>query len=530
MTNALKRIFYRTNRLYLIAVVLLFPALLIHLGMMAFIDDEGIRSLVALEMKISGNYITPTLFGEYYYNKPPLYNWILLVFFEITGLVNELTARLPTIFFLLLYAGTVFYFFKKHFSTKIAFLNAFALITCGRILFWDSMLGLIDICFSWVIFTMFMVIYHSFQKKQLYKLFGWAYFLAAIGFLLKGLPSIVFLGTTLLAYFIFQKEFKRLFSFQHFIGIIIFLSIIGGYYFAYHQYNSLDNIFSTLFEESSKRTFVKHGWKETVLHLFTFPFEMVYHFLPWSFLIIYFFKKEAYTFIRKNPFIAYNLLIFLATIIVYWTSVEVYPRYLLMHAPLIFSVTIFLHFENKKESSFLFKIINNGFYLLLIIAAFATISPLFLPETKDTPFLFPKVFVLVLALVALVYLYRQLKTDSLVILVLALLIIRIGFNWFILPNRMEIEWSTQVRTSSIEVGQKFHPIYSYKGSFGLQPANGFYLTRESGNILFRETEKLKPGAFYLINPIYYKEELDYDKVGELKLMYQKTILDVGKVK
>ena len=39
--------------------------------------DEAIRSLVALEMKLSGNLITPTLHGEYYYNKPPLYNWIL---------------------------------------------------------------------------------------------------------------------------------------------------------------------------------------------------------------------------------------------------------------------------------------------------------------------------------------------------------------------------------------------------------------------------------------------------------------------
>ena len=65
--------------IYILAIVLLIPALLINLGLLAFIDDEGIRSLVALEMKLSGNYITPTLHGMYYYNKPPLYNWLLLV-------------------------------------------------------------------------------------------------------------------------------------------------------------------------------------------------------------------------------------------------------------------------------------------------------------------------------------------------------------------------------------------------------------------------------------------------------------------
>ena len=53
-----RKLTYR-HWLYLAALVLLAPALLINLGLMTFIDDEGIRSLVALEMKFSGNYITP---------------------------------------------------------------------------------------------------------------------------------------------------------------------------------------------------------------------------------------------------------------------------------------------------------------------------------------------------------------------------------------------------------------------------------------------------------------------------------------
>lgn len=535
MTNALLRIFSSPNWLYFVALFLLFPALLINLGMIAFIDDEGIRSLVALEMKISGNYITPTLFGEYYYNKPPLYNWILLAFFKLFGTINELTARLPTIFFLLLYAGTVYYFFKKHFTKKIAFLNAFALITCGRILFWDSMLALIDICFSWVIFTLFMIIYHQFQKKQYFKLFVGAYFLAALGFLLKGLPALVFLGTALLAHFIFQKQFKRLFSIHHFVGALVFLIIVGGYYFAYHQYNSLENVFTTLLEESSKRTFVKHGWKETILHFFTFPFEMIYHFSPWSFLLIYFFKKDALKSIAKSPFLAYNLLIFITTILIYWFSVEVYPRYLFMHVPLIFSVFIFLHFQNnpsifKIKKVSLNKIINTLFGILLILATLAAFSPFFLEETQKISWLIPKTLTLGFALTTLTYLYQRLKKERLIILMIALLVIRIGFNWFVLPHRLEVDWNNHVRTSSIEIGKQYNPIFSYKGSLGTQPTTGFYISRESGNILWREVGELKPDAYYLINPVYYKATVNYEKVGELKIMYRRTIIDVGKLK
>ncbi len=517
--------------LYVAAILLLFPALLINLGLLAFFDDEGIRSLVALEMKLSGNFTTPTLFGEFYYNKPPLYNWILLAFFELTGRIDELTARLPTVFFLLAYAGTVFYFFKKHFNTRIAFLNAFALITCGRILFWDSMLGLIDICFSWVIFTLFMVIYHAFQKRQFYKLFSLAYFLAAVAFMLKGLPALVFLGTALLVFFLYKKQFKKLFSLPHFLGMLVFLVVVGSYYWGYQQQHSLENVFTTLFEESSKRTFVKYGWQRTILHLFSFPFEMIYHFLPWSLLLLYFFKKEARQEILKNSFVTYNLLIFFATIIVYWSSVEVYPRYLLMHVPLLFSAFFYLHFKNKKENSLQFKIIFKTFGVLCSLAVAAAVIPLFLKETQSQPFIYLKVGGIAFALAILAYLYFYKKESELLILIIVLLSIRNGFNWFVLPNRLKILWSTECRETSIQAAQQFkgRQLSIYKYSLGLQPANGFYLTRETGRILKLKFKDFEKDSLYIINP-QMAYDIKYKKLASFKILYEQGSLDIGILK
>jgi len=70
---------------YGIILVLLLPALLLRLGYMPHIDDEAIRALVALEMRWSDNWVTPTLHGDYYYNKPPLWNWLLALLFGMTG-------------------------------------------------------------------------------------------------------------------------------------------------------------------------------------------------------------------------------------------------------------------------------------------------------------------------------------------------------------------------------------------------------------------------------------------------------------
>ena len=53
--------------LYLLAILIIFPALLINMGLLTLNEDEAIRALVALEMKYSGNLIVPTLNNTYYY-------------------------------------------------------------------------------------------------------------------------------------------------------------------------------------------------------------------------------------------------------------------------------------------------------------------------------------------------------------------------------------------------------------------------------------------------------------------------------
>jgi 4-amino-4-deoxy-L-arabinose transferase-like glycosyltransferase len=54
-------------------------------------------SLVAFEMKMSGNFIVPTMNGEFYYNKPPLYNWFIYGMSMLLGHFGEWPSRLTTL-------------------------------------------------------------------------------------------------------------------------------------------------------------------------------------------------------------------------------------------------------------------------------------------------------------------------------------------------------------------------------------------------------------------------------------------------
>ena len=493
----------REQLLYVLIGLLLLPALLTNLGMMSLIGDEGIRTLVALEMDRSGNYIAPTLHGEFYYKKPPLFNWLVLGVFKLTGAESEWTARATTVFFLLVYGATIFYYVRRHLGTAAAVLAALTLITCGRMLFYDSMLVLIDTCFSWVMFLNFMLTFHLFRKQKWWTLMLVTYFLTAVGFLLKGLPALVFQATTLLTIFIWKREFRRLFHPPHFAGIGLLALVLGIYYAAYGQYNSLEILFYVIFDESSQRTAVNYGWTDTVLHLFTFPFEMTYHFLPWSLLGLALFFPRARQRIRENEFVHYCLLIFLTNLIVYWTSVEVYPRYLLMHAPLYFIVGIYLAGDLSGPFG---KILTGLFGFLTFLMVLLAVALPWLPHRVFVPGLWWKSILLVVLFMGLSTLYYRWREQRLLVFAAVLLVVRLGFDWFVLPDRLRDDYGSEVRLSTLDVARKYGdgPLYIYKQT-DIETTNGFYLTAATGRIVPRVYENFDSSAYYIVNPTRFPE-------------------------
>jgi hypothetical protein len=247
-------------------------------------------------------------------------------------------------------------------------------------------------------------------------------------------------------------------------------------------------------------------------------------------MIVYFIRRDIFKLIRQDEFITYNLLIFFANIIVYWTSVEVYPRYLLMHAPLIFSAYIYLHAIHKRENTLTYKVLDNVFFGILILVTIGSFAPLFLERTQGTPYLYLKSLSLSAAMLLLTWLYWRMRAHHLLIIIVFLLVFRIGFNWFILPDRNANDFGDVCRQTSIEVGQKYadQKLYLYKET-ELQTTNSFYLTNARRKIVRRQMENFEPDALYIIDPELYPK-LDYEKVDEIKLRHGKLTYDVGRLK
>ena len=511
--------FFRKNPwfFYAFSIVMLFPALLWHLGFLAinFPTDEPTRAIVALEMIVSGNYITPTINGEFYFNKPPLYNWIIVLFYKLAGNYSEFTLRLPMVISLLLFGLTIFQFVRRHLGNMQGFVVAMLFITSGRILFWDSFLGLIDITFSWLVYSAFMLIYYFHSRKQYLALFLVSYLLTALTFMMKGLPSLVFQGITLLVFFSYNREFKKLFSWRHFAGIGLFILIVGSYYLAYFRYNSLDNVFVTLFSESEKRTIINYGWKRFVSHLFTFPLEMFYHFFPWSVLWIFFFKKDFRKTLHDHPFLRFNFLVFIYNIIIYWTSPESYPRYIFMLFPPLFTILVYMFFLDRAAKGRWSKVVEGFLLAVLILGTMAAIPMPILKQTGFVNFAWLKASVMFAVMAMLTWIYLKVKEQRMIIFAAAMLMLRIGFDWFIIPPRyddFQVHKDGALKAAAITGSAKLH---IYKNS-ETEHATSFYITLGKMQLLQRQYDDFNTTDYYYLDPRLLPQDA-YETIYDFQL-------------
>ena len=479
---------------------------------MPLLVDEPIRALVALEMHHSGQFFAPTLQGFPYYNKPPLFNWLLVALFRLTGRQDELVLRLPTIAALLLYTTAIWRVLRPQLGSRLAFTVALAFATTGRVLFYDSFLGLIDLWHAGLTWLGFMAVWHYGQRGQWVRLFLITYALTAVGFLLKGLPSLVFQAIALLVYCLDQRQWRRLFGWQHVLGVGALLIILGTYFAIYSHHNSLETALATLWWQSSQRTVAAQPLADSIRYVLLFPLDFVKHFLPWTLLGVCLLRRDWRLAIFGPAFRRYNALLFLAVLPVYWLSPATIPRYLFMLIPLGLTVAVPLYQELGLARRWQVRWLDAAWLLLLglttlgllvppglrALAAAGLVAPVELEFLRGVPqsWLLSVTFFGVLALGT--YLFWRLADYRLLVLGYYLLVLRLAFDVFIFPARMQTSPEVGYRTAALRVGRetKGQPLMLWPGSL-LDNVEAFYIARERGESLVTGALPPRPGTLYL---------------------------------
>lgn len=115
----------------LVAAIILLP----FLGAAPLMDpDEPVYGETAREMLLAGDWLSPRIFGQYWYDKPPLFYWLEMLSYSFFG-ISDISSRLPSVIMALATTLYVYVQGKELFNKPIAFLSALLLVTSAGFMY-----------------------------------------------------------------------------------------------------------------------------------------------------------------------------------------------------------------------------------------------------------------------------------------------------------------------------------------------------------------------------------------------------------
>ena len=334
------KIFYA---LILAGIISLFP----NINLYEFRGEESLRVIVAYEMQDSGDYLQPHFLGDLYFNKPPLFNWLIVASSKFIPW-SELTARIVTIFSLFLTVLLIYFFSQKLFQNKkLSLLAGLIYITFIDILFWYGYLAEIDVTLAFFVFLMFILQYVGYFERKAY-LILLSGLVAGLAFLLKGFPAYVFWGLTFITFIIYKKNWKDLINPYLWTSGIIALLVPALWILNTDNPNLY---LQKLLIESLIRTKGSSNILKLFGHFLTYPLLNFKQLLPASFIILLIlimaYRRKIKVVIPSE--IKILLLTAFINYIPYFLAVHSRGRYIIPLFPIIAIIFAYLIVNTGKE-------------------------------------------------------------------------------------------------------------------------------------------------------------------------------------
>jgi hypothetical protein len=230
---------------------------------------------------------------------------------------------------------------------------------------------------------------------------------------------------------------------------------------------------------------------------------MLYDYAPWMLLSLMLIRKDMLRRLREHPYIFFNAVIFLANFIVYWASPETFARYLFMLLPLLFTTGLYFYTQVADTSAWQRKVVDGFLWWSMVLVTIALPSVLFIPKLDNIPDRAVKMIALLVTMAALLWSVRARQTSLIFAYAIALLVLRIGFNWFVLPQRGSNDRKVVAHAKHITQLTGDKPVYIYGENFHYQHSpihskNGMsYLLAKEKRQYVRITKNIDTSGYYL---------------------------------
>ena len=359
--------------------------------------------LSAITMLKHNSWISPMIYDQVWYDKPPLTYWALMISYKLFG-ISDFTSRIPNT---LIAGGSValmyHFVYRIKESKYIAVMSALLLFSALQ--FWYISHAVITDGFLFFFsLAIFGYSYLAFAKNDKYSMVK-AYGAAALAVVTKGPVGIVLPGLILLLFiairwftqkdnddYSLNKDIKLLFNP---FGIFLFIILASPWYIAMYSIHGQDFISGFLGLHNMERALVSEHPKFNVwyYYLIIVPIAL----LPWTPAVIYQLKSIKW----KENFYLLGAIWFIVIVLFYSLVATKYITYTL---PAIIPCIIWgaeaitNSFYNKSTSFKYIVTISLAIYVLLFLVA-----SIVTPELNSVPLIVALILIVLFTLLAKQY-------------------------------------------------------------------------------------------------------------------------------
>ncbi len=191
--------------------------------------DEGMHAVTSKEMVLTGDWVTPYFNGEKFYDKPPLFNWLVALSFLVFGF-TEFAARLPAA---LLGTGCVlltYFAGRRMFSPVVGFLGAAILASSVEFIIMSTVV-VHDISLTFCV-TLAMFLFFAGYKNRAHRrqYLLWGYAAIGMSVVAKGPIGLIMPMMVVGLFLISQRNLKFVKEMRVGWGLLIFLAVASPWY------------------------------------------------------------------------------------------------------------------------------------------------------------------------------------------------------------------------------------------------------------------------------------------------------------
>ena len=262
------------NNLLIVAVAALF-IILFGIGGTPLLDpDEPVYAETAREMLQTGDFLSPRIFGNFWYDKPPMYYWLVAIAQFIFG-DGEFAARFPAAIMACATSVMVYIAGTKLFNERAGFWSAMILTSCVQFFY----LGKAAVTDTTLLFFMTGALFSFIHKR-----YWLMYICMALATVTKGPIGIVFPGAIIFLYLLFMGQLKEILRMHVIRGLLLYFVLATPWYYAMYTVHGMEFINTFLgFHNLTRFTTAEHANRVTFWYYFP---VIILGLFPWTGMLL----------------------------------------------------------------------------------------------------------------------------------------------------------------------------------------------------------------------------------------------------